>query len=129
MADYLGVEVPDDTRGVLQDIHWSGGAFGYFPTYSLGNVISVQLWDKARGELPDLDAQFEQGEFGEPVGLAPREPAPPRAQVHVEGDAGADHRWRDGPGAVCPVPQVEARRDLRTARRSRNAGVTSAALA
>ena len=65
MAEYLGVEVPDDTRGVLQDIHWSGGAFGYFPTYSLGNVISVQLWDKARGELPDLDAQFEQGEFGE----------------------------------------------------------------
>jgi carboxypeptidase Taq len=65
MAEYLGVEVPDDTRGVLQDIHWSGGAFGYFPTYSLGNVISVQLWDKARGELPDLDAQFEQGEFGD----------------------------------------------------------------
>jgi carboxypeptidase Taq len=65
MAEYLGVEVPDDTHGVLQDIHWSGGAFGYFPTYSLGNVISVQLWDKARGELPDLDAQFEQGEFGE----------------------------------------------------------------
>jgi carboxypeptidase Taq len=65
MAEYLGVEVPDDTHGVLQDIHWSGGAFGYFPTYSLGNVISVQLWDKARSELPDLDAQFEQGEFGD----------------------------------------------------------------
>ena len=65
MAEYLGVEVPDDTHGVLQDIHWSGGAFGYFPTYSLGNVISVQLWDKARGELSDLDAQFEQGEFGD----------------------------------------------------------------
>ena len=65
MAEYLGVEVPDDTHGVLQDIHWSGGAIGYFPTYSLGNVVSVQLWDKARGELPDLDAQFEQGEFGE----------------------------------------------------------------
>jgi carboxypeptidase Taq len=68
MAEYLGVEVPDDTRGVLQDIHWSGGAIGYFPTYSLGNVVSVQLWDKARGELPDLDAQFEQGEFGELAG-------------------------------------------------------------
>ncbi len=42
--DYLGLEVPDDARGVLQDVHWSGGAFGYFPTYSLGNVIAGQLW-------------------------------------------------------------------------------------
>ena len=65
MADYLEIDVPDDAHGVLQDVHWSGGAFGYFPTYSLGNVISVQLWDKARGELSDLDAQFEQGEFGD----------------------------------------------------------------
>ena len=45
-ADYLGVEVPDDAHGVLQDVHWPGGAFGYFPTYSLGNVISVQLWEQ-----------------------------------------------------------------------------------
>jgi carboxypeptidase Taq len=65
MADYLGVEVPDDAHGVLQDVHWSGGAIGYFPTYALGNVISVQLWDQLRAELPDLDSQFEQGEFGE----------------------------------------------------------------
>ena len=47
MAEYLGIEVPDDARGVLQDVHWSGGAIGYFPTYALGNVISVQLWDQA----------------------------------------------------------------------------------
>ena len=65
MAEYLGIDVPDDSRGVLQDVHWSGGAIGYFPTYALGNVISVQLWDKLRGELPDLDSQFERGEFGE----------------------------------------------------------------
>jgi carboxypeptidase Taq len=65
MAEYLGVDVPDDTHGVLQDIHWSGGAIGYFPTYSLGNVVSVQLWDKARGDVSDLDSQFERGEFGE----------------------------------------------------------------
>ena len=65
MAEYLGVEVPDDAHGVLQDVHWSGGAIGYFPTYALGNVISVQLWDQLRAELPDLDSQFEQGEFGE----------------------------------------------------------------
>ena len=44
---------------------WSGGSFGYFPTYSLGNVISVQVWDEIRAALPDLDQQFERGEFGE----------------------------------------------------------------
>jgi carboxypeptidase Taq len=65
MAEYLGIDVPNDAQGVLQDVHWSGGAIGYFPTYALGNVISVQLWDKLRGELPDLDSQFEKGEFGD----------------------------------------------------------------
>jgi carboxypeptidase Taq len=65
MTEYLGIEVPNDSLGVLQDVHWSGGAIGYFPTYALGNVVSVQLWDKIRGELPDLDSQFERGEFGE----------------------------------------------------------------
>jgi carboxypeptidase Taq len=63
MRHYLGVEVPDDARGVLQDSHWSGGSFGYFPTYSLGNVISVQLWERLREDVPDLDDQVEQGEF------------------------------------------------------------------
>jgi carboxypeptidase Taq len=65
MQEYLGVEVPDDARGVLQDMHWAGGGFGYFPTYALGNVISVQIWDRARQDLGDLDERFEQGEFGE----------------------------------------------------------------
>ena len=49
---------------MLQDVHWSGGGFGYFPTYSLGNVVSVQIWEKALSELPDLPEQFERGEFG-----------------------------------------------------------------
>jgi carboxypeptidase Taq len=65
MADLLGVEVPDDTHGVLQDIHWSQGGIGYFPTYALGNVISVQIWASVRDALPDLDAQMEAGELGE----------------------------------------------------------------
>ena len=64
MTEYMGVDVPDDAHGVLQDVHWSGGAIGYFPTYSLGNVISVQLWDQVREAIPDLDQQFG-GEFGE----------------------------------------------------------------
>ena len=65
MADMLGVEVPDDTHGVLQDIHWSQGGIGYFPTYALGNVISLQIWASVREAIPDLDAQMEAGELGE----------------------------------------------------------------
>jgi carboxypeptidase Taq len=65
MEEYLGVDVPDDAHGVLQDMHWAGGALGYFPTYALGNVISVQIWERALGDLGDLDERFERGEFGE----------------------------------------------------------------
>jgi carboxypeptidase Taq len=64
MDEYLGIDVPDDARGVLQDMHWAGGGIGYFPTYSLGNVISVQIWERAKEDLVDLDEQFERGEFG-----------------------------------------------------------------
>jgi carboxypeptidase Taq len=64
MKEFLGVDVPDDARGVLQDMHWAGGLFGYFPTYQLGNVISLQIWDCARAQLGDLEEQFERGEFG-----------------------------------------------------------------
>lgn len=64
LRDYLGVEPADVVDGVLQDVHWSSASFGYFPTYALGNVISIQLWERAVAELGDLDAQFERGEFG-----------------------------------------------------------------
>jgi carboxypeptidase Taq len=63
MKEYLGVDVPDDAHGVLQDIHWSAGSFGYFPTYQLGNVASVQIWQPARADLGDLEEQFSRGEF------------------------------------------------------------------
>ena len=63
MKEYLGVDVPDDAHGVLQDIHWSVGLLGYFPTYQLGNVASVQIWERAHGELGDLEGQFARGEF------------------------------------------------------------------
>ena len=61
--EYLGLDVPSDEEGVLQDVHWYGGAFGYFPTYALGNVIAAQLWNAARPELPDLDSQLESLEL------------------------------------------------------------------
>jgi carboxypeptidase Taq len=63
MKDYLGVDVPDDAHGVLQDMHWSVGYFGYFPTYQLGNVASVQIWERARADLGELEEQFADGEF------------------------------------------------------------------
>jgi len=63
MRSLLGIEVPDDRRGVLQDMHWSFAAFGYFPTYALGTLLAAQLWELAREALPDLDAQLESGEF------------------------------------------------------------------
>jgi carboxypeptidase Taq len=64
MWDYLEIEVPDDTRGVLQDTHWAAGSVGYFPTYALGNLISAQIWERIVSDLPDLHDEFEQGEFG-----------------------------------------------------------------
>ena len=60
---YLGLEVPDHVHGVLQDVHWAEGAFGYFPTYALGNVIAGQLWARVTADLPDLDERFAAGEF------------------------------------------------------------------
>jgi carboxypeptidase Taq len=62
-AELLGVEVPSNRLGVLQDSHWSGGLFGYFPTYLLGSVMSVQIWEKALEALPDVEEQIERGEF------------------------------------------------------------------
>ena len=59
MSRYLGVDVPDDAHGVLQDVHWSRGGFGYFPTYSLGNVMSVQIWERLRDDLPEPDASVD----------------------------------------------------------------------
>lgn len=64
MRSYLGVEVPDDARGVLQDVHWAAGLFGYFPTYSLGDVIAGQLWALAERDLPELEEQLRRGELG-----------------------------------------------------------------
>jgi carboxypeptidase Taq len=63
MKELLGIDVPDDRRGVLQDIHWAFGGFGYFPTYALGTLLAAQLWEVARADLPDLDAQLEAGDL------------------------------------------------------------------
>ncbi len=75
---YLGLEVPSDREGVLQDIHWSLGIFGYFPTYALGNLYASQLFAAARRHLPDLDAQMARGELGNLLGWL-------RSNVHGPG--------------------------------------------
>ncbi|MDX2131815.1 MAG: carboxypeptidase M32 [Planctomycetota bacterium] len=62
--EYLGVKVPDDRRGCLQDVHWSLGLFGYFPTYTLGNLYAAQFWERIQHDLPDLPKQIAKGKFG-----------------------------------------------------------------
>lgn len=63
MRDYLGLTPPNDAQGVLQDVHWSSGYIGYFPTYALGNLICAQLWEVVNQEIPDLPEQIRRGEF------------------------------------------------------------------
>ena len=63
MHRLLGVEVPDAAQGVLQDVHWGAGLFGYFPTYTLGNLIAAQLWTRLSEDLPEIDAQLASGEL------------------------------------------------------------------
>jgi carboxypeptidase Taq len=76
--EYLGIESPTDADGVLQDVHWSAGLVGYFPTYSLGNLYAAQLFEKAERDLGDLGAMFRRGEF-----IALRDWL--RTQIHQQG--------------------------------------------
>nr|WP_281251904.1 carboxypeptidase M32 [Oceanibacterium hippocampi] len=78
MRDLLGVVPPDDRQGVLQDIHWPDGAFGYFPTYTLGALAAAQLYRAADAALPDLDRQIADGDFAALIGWC-------RANVHAHG--------------------------------------------
>ncbi len=63
MGEYLGIQPTSDADGVLQDIHWSMGAFGYFPTYAIGNLMASQFYDAAARDLGNLPEQVRQGEF------------------------------------------------------------------
>lgn len=63
IKDYLGIVPPNDAEGCLQDIHWSLASLGYFATYSLGNLLSVQFFDKAVKDVPEIPQQIAQGKF------------------------------------------------------------------
>ncbi|WMX16898.1 MULTISPECIES: carboxypeptidase M32 [unclassified Aureispira] len=59
--DFLGLDVPHPTYGILQDVHWAEGLFGYFPTYSLGSFYAAQFYSKAKEDIPNLEAEIAQG--------------------------------------------------------------------
>ncbi len=80
----LGVAVPDNQRGCLQDVHWSFGLIGYFPTYTLGTLYAAQLWEAAHVKIPGLDEQISRGEFAPLLGWL-------RAGIHAHG-----RRWTAG---------------------------------
>ncbi len=75
---YLGITPPDGARGCLQDIHWAHGAFGYFPTYTIGNLLSAQLFTRALEDHPSIPSEIEQGKLGTLLGWL-------REKVHRHG--------------------------------------------
>ena len=82
MKDLLGLVVPDDAHGCLQDIHWPGGAFGYFPTYTLGAVAAAQLFEAATAAEPGIRPGLAEGDFRPLLGWL-------RANVHAKGSSGS----------------------------------------
>ncbi len=68
MEEYLGIIPENDSAGVLQDMHWAGGVFGYFPSYAIGNVLSVQLFDEALEARPEIPEQIQVGKFSTLLG-------------------------------------------------------------
>lgn len=78
MKDYLGLVVTDDAQGVLQDVHWAHGMFGYFPTYTLGNLYAAQVYHKIKADIPDLEDYFSKGDFSHFLAWLRRE-------IHVHG--------------------------------------------
>lgn len=76
--EYLGITPKTDSEGCLQDMHWANGIFGYFPTYTIGNVISAQLYRRAKAEIPGLEDGFAEGQFAPLLGWM-------RDHVHAHG--------------------------------------------
>ncbi len=78
MKSDFGLDVCEDRVGCLQDVHWSMGAMGYFPTYTFGNLYSAQFWEAMGRDIPDRDAQMARGEFGAVLKWL-------REKIHVHG--------------------------------------------
>jgi len=98
----LGVAPPDDARGCLQDIHWYDGAFGYFPSYTLGAMAAAQLMAAARREVEDLDAGLGRGDLGPLVAWL-------RLRVHGQGSRlGFNDLLREATGKPLDPADFEA---------------------
>ncbi len=108
--ELVGLSVPNDALGVLQDAHWSGGGFGYFPTYLLGTVLSVQIWEKARDGDPERRGADRARRVRRPPRVAPREHLLARQEAHPGRDRRACRRRADRPAAVPRVPPRQASR-------------------
>ena len=93
VRDYLGLDVPSDTLGVLQDVHWSSGMLGAFPAYTLGNIMASQLFEAAE-RVPEVAAGIEGRGLRTAAGLAARQRAPPRQVLLAPRDASPCDRPR-----------------------------------
>lgn len=98
---YFGMTPPDAAMGVLQDIHWSSGLIGYFPTYALGNLLAAQYLQQAQKDLPNLMQEVAQGEFGALLGWL-------RQAIHQHGRkfTANELTQRITGGAIDPAPYV-----------------------
>ena len=109
MEQRLGVKPQNDLEGVLQDVHWAVGSFGYFPSYALGAVMAAQFYEALREAVPDVDAQIARGEFSGLMGWL-------RENVHGHGRA--RHRRRNcsssPPASRCRRPRrcVTSKRNI-----------------
>lgn len=100
-VEYLGIKPPNDSDGVLQDVHWCEGLFGYFPTYALGNLYAAQFYSAAEKEIGDLNSHFRKGEFQPLLDWL-------RKNVHVTGKSrSAANILKDSTGeTLSPTPMI-----------------------
>ncbi len=113
MRDLLGIDVPDDAHGCLQDIHWSYGELGYFPTYALGNIVSAQLWAAARARHARARRFDRRRRLLAAARLAARERPPPRPPAGARRAAAPRDRAGARSRAAAGVPAREVRRAVR----------------
>ena len=96
--EWFGLEVPEDRLGCLQDIHWSMGAFGYFPTYTLGNLYAAQLLEAMSQEIGDVDELIETGDWSPMLDWL-------RPKIHLQGSKLTPSKLIEQATGVPPTPQ------------------------
>ncbi len=110
--ELLGVSPSNAAEGCLQDIHWSAGLFGYFPTYTLGNLYAAQLFARIRSDLGNLDGAFAGG-LQRTAGMAPRQRSPARSALSTRRTHRASHRRETSSSKPDRCAQAEIRHYVR----------------